>query len=141
MVHDPAKHFILIVRMLGREGRWKAIDRLDEGDRFKYTLVTMDDLSNFVRLLVEPTEPCTIVQTAKHLLAWCMTSGVPQLWVSDKASHFKNVVKTELGIARKVGHEFAVASVPARKWIRRKDDARNCLHVEGSLARREARVA
>ena len=39
---------------------------LDEGDVFKYILVVMDDLSNFVWL--EPTESCAAASTAKHLL-------------------------------------------------------------------------
>ena len=48
-------------------------DGLDEGDRFKYMLVIMDDLNNFVWL--EPTELCTAASTAKHLLRWFETSG------------------------------------------------------------------
>ena len=45
-------------------------DGLDERDGFKYILVMMDGLSDFVRL--EPTESCTAASTAKHLLRWCV---------------------------------------------------------------------
>ena len=41
-------------------------DGLDEGDGFKYILVMMDDLSNFVWF--ELTESCTVASAAKHLL-------------------------------------------------------------------------
>ena len=54
---------------LGKEG-------LDEGVRSKYMLVMMDNLSNFVGL--EPTESCTAASTAKHLLRWCKTLGLPE---------------------------------------------------------------
>ena len=52
-------------------------DGLDERDRFKYILVIMDDLSNFVWL--EPTQSCTAASTAKHLLRWCITLEVPEV--------------------------------------------------------------
>ena len=57
-------------------------------------LVIMDDLSNFVSL--EPAEACTAEVTAKHLLNWCKTMGVPRVWVSDTATHFKNRVIAQL---------------------------------------------
>ena len=67
-------------------------DRPEE-DGFRYILVIMDDLSNFVSL--EPAEACTAEActaqvTGKHLLNWCKTMGVPRVWVSDTATHFKN---------------------------------------------------
>ena len=85
-------------------------DGLDEEDGFKYILVIMDDLSNFVWL--EPTESCTEASTVKHLLRWCKTLGVPDVWMSDTASHFKNrVIKTPERELR-VEHRFAVAISP-----------------------------
>ena len=42
---------------------------LHEEDGFKYILLMMDDLSNFVRF--EPTESCTATSTAKHQLGRC----------------------------------------------------------------------
>ena len=47
-------------------------------DGFRSILVIMDDLSNFVSL--EPAEACTAEVTAKHLLNWCKTMGVPRVW-------------------------------------------------------------
>ena len=49
---------------------------LDVRDEFKYILVMMDDLSNFVWF--ERTESCTAASTAKHLLRCCKTLGVPE---------------------------------------------------------------
>ena len=58
---------------------------LDEGDGFKYILVMMDNLSNFVWL-----EPRIV-----HGSVDCQTLGVPKVRVSDTALHFKNrVMKT-----------------------------------------------
>ncbi|CAB1096824.1 unnamed protein product [Ectocarpus sp. CCAP 1310/34] len=59
-------------------------DSLDEEDGFKYILVMMDDMSNWVWL--EPTGACTARLTSQHLLTWCKTLGVPEVWVSDTAS-------------------------------------------------------
>ena len=70
----------------------------------------MDDLSNFVS--VETGEACTAKVTAKHLLNWCKTMGVPRVWVSDTATHFKNRVIAQLSDALKVDHRFAVAYTP-----------------------------
>ena len=77
-------------------------------------LVIMNDLSNFVSL--EPAEACTAEVTAKHLLNWCKTMGVPRVWVSDTATHFKNRVIAQLGDALKVDHRSAVAYTPWSIW-------------------------
>ena len=70
----------------------------------------MDDLSNFVGL--EPTEACAAEDTATYLLQWCKTLGVPRVWVSDTASHFKNRVIAQLSDALQVKQHFAVAYTP-----------------------------
>ena len=70
----------------------------------------MDDLSNFVWL--EPTESCTVASTAKHLLGRCKTLGVPEIWVRNTASHFKNHVMKTLEGALWVEHRFVVAISP-----------------------------
>ena len=67
-------------------------------------MVIMDDLSNFVSL--EPAEAFTAEVTAKYLLNWCKTMGVPRVWVSDTATHFKNPVVAQLSNALKVDHRF-----------------------------------
>ena len=50
----------------------------------------MDDLSIFV--LMEPVVVCTAEATAESLLKWFKTLGVPRVWVSDIATHFKNAI-------------------------------------------------
>ena len=55
----------------------KVVRGLPEEDGFRYILVIMDYLSNFVSL--EPAEACTAEVTAKHLLNWCKTMGVPRV--------------------------------------------------------------
>lgn len=100
-------HFdFLYVGRSGPEGS----SGLPDEDGFRYVLVIMDDLSNYVWL--EPAEACTAEVTAKHLLAWCKTLGVPRVWVSDTATHFKNRVLALLGDALQIDHRFAVAYTP-----------------------------
>ncbi|MEP0580138.1 MAG: reverse transcriptase domain-containing protein [Marinobacter sp.] len=100
-------HFdFLYVGHSGPEGS----DGLPDEDGFRYVLVIMDDLSNYVAL--EPAEACTAEVTAKHLLAWCKTLGVPRVWVSDTATHFKNRVLALLSDALHIEHRFAVAYTP-----------------------------
>ena len=60
----------------------------DEDGGYPYILVMMDDMRNCVWL--EPTEACNARLTSQHLLTWCKIIGVPEVWVSDTASHFKN---------------------------------------------------
>ena len=68
----------------------QASQGLPEEGGFRYILVIMDDLSNFVSM--EPVEVGTAEATAESLLTWCKTLGVPRMWVSDTATHFKNVL-------------------------------------------------
>ena len=67
----------------------QASQGLSEDGGFRYILVIMDDLINFV--LMEPVEVCTAEATADSL-TWCKTLGVPRVWVSDTATHFKNAI-------------------------------------------------
>ncbi|CAM9641680.1 unnamed protein product, partial [Sphacelaria rigidula] len=83
---------------------------LSEDAGFRYILVIMDDLSNFVAL--EPVAVCTAESTAASLLNWCKTLGVPRVWVSDTATHFKNAILARLREALRVDHQFAVAYSP-----------------------------
>ena len=66
--------------------------------------------SNWVWL--EPTGACTARLTAQHLLTWCKVLGVPDVFVSDTASHFKNHMMVELEKALGVERKFAVANSP-----------------------------
>ena len=62
----------------------QASQGLSENGRFRYILVIMDDLSNF--LSMELVEVCTAEPTAASVLTWCKTLGVPRVWVSDTAT-------------------------------------------------------
>ena len=61
---------------------------LDENGGYSYILVKIKDMSNWVWL--EPTGGCSTRMTEQHLLAWCKTIEVPEVWVTATASHFKN---------------------------------------------------
>ena len=63
-------------------------------------------------MIVEPTESCMAVPTANHLLRWCITLGVPEVWVSDTALQFENRVMKTLEGALQVENRFAVANSP-----------------------------
>ncbi|CAM9419279.1 unnamed protein product, partial [Scytosiphon promiscuus] len=91
----------------------QASQGLSEDGGFRYILVIMDDLSNYVSL--EPVEVCTAEATAASLLTWCKTLGVPRVWVSDTATHFKNAILTRLREALRVDDHFAVAYSPWSK--------------------------
>ena len=49
---------------------------------------------------------------ANHLLRWCRTLGVPSVWVSDTASHFKNRTTKTLEGELRVEHRFAAVNSP-----------------------------
>ena len=72
----------------------QASQGLPEDGGFRYILVIMDDLGNFV--LMEPVVVCTAEATAESFSTWCKTSGVPRVWVSDTATHLKNAIFTRL---------------------------------------------
>ena len=85
-------------------------DGLDEDEGFKYILVMLDDMSNWVWL--EPAGACNARSTAQHLMAWCKTLGAPEVLVSDTASHFKNHLMAELEKSMGIARKFAVANSP-----------------------------
>ena len=62
-------------------------DGLGEDGGYSYILFMMDNKSNWVWL--EPTGACTTRLTAQLLSAWCKTIVVPEVRVSETASHFK----------------------------------------------------
>ena len=85
----------------------QASQGLSEDSGFRYILVIMDDLSNFVSM--EPVVVCTAEATAASLLTWCKTLAVPREWENDTATHFKNAIFTRLREALLVQHQFAFA--------------------------------
>ena len=85
-------------------------DGLDEDGGYRYILVMMYDMSNWVWL--ELTEACTARLTAQHLLTWCKIIGVPEVWVSDTASHFTNQMMAALENSLGDDRRFSVANSP-----------------------------
>ena len=85
-------------------------DGLDEDGSYSYILVMMNDMSNWVWFA--PTGACTACLTAQRLLAWSKTIGVPEVWVSDAASHFKNHMMAALEKYLGVDRRFSVANSP-----------------------------
>ena len=83
---------------------------LSEEAGFKYILVIMDDLSNFVTL--ERVAVCTAEATGVSLIDWFKTLWVSNVWVSDTATHFKNQILARLREALHVDRQFAVAYSP-----------------------------
>ena len=84
----------------------QASQGLSEDGGFRYILVIMDDLSNFVSM--EPVEVCTAETTAAFLLTWYKTLRVPHVWVSDTATHFRNAILTRLREALRVDNQFCL---------------------------------
>lgn len=86
-------------RPMGEEG-------LDEDEGYKYILVILDDMSIWVWL--EPAGACTARNTAKHLMTWCKALGVPEVFLSDAASHFKHHMMAALEQSLGIHRKFAV---------------------------------
>ena len=81
-----------------------------EGKRYSYLLIMKGDFTGFVLFHLARTPDAD--STAQGLAKWVSIFGVPKVWHSDTASHFKNEVLKSL--ARKLGiqHTFAVAYAP-----------------------------
>ncbi|CAM9309014.1 unnamed protein product, partial [Sphacelaria rigidula] len=77
---------------------------------FRYIVVIVDGLSNFVAL--EPVAVCAAESTVASVLNWCKTLGMPRVWVSDNATHFKNATLAKLREALRVDYQFVVAYFP-----------------------------
>ena len=76
----------------------------------KYLLVMMDDFSNYVRLF--PTATPTAEHAADSLLDWMSLLGNPEIVISDTATHFKNVLMSELVETLRIEQMFSVAYTP-----------------------------
>ena len=74
----------------------------------QYLMVIVDNLSSFVWM--EEAATCTAEVAARGLLRWCSVIGVPRVWVTDTAKHFKNhalgLVVEHLG----ADHRFSVSN-------------------------------
>ena len=81
---------------------------IDVAGGFRYVLVIVDDVSGYTWL--RPSRACTANGTVEELVRWCATFGPITTWVSDNASHFRNLVVRKLAKALGVEHRFSVAN-------------------------------
>ncbi|CAM9465459.1 unnamed protein product, partial [Sphacelaria rigidula] len=123
----------------GGEGSPLGDNGLDEGDPFKYILVRMDDLSDFVRLT--PPESYTAATTVKHLLRWCKALGSQEGWISDTVSQYDNRVVRALKKAL-MDRRFVVANsrLSHRECERMVRDIVRTLKVIMQRGRRDAKA-
>jgi transposase InsO family protein len=90
-------------------------DYLYMGDTWggcKYILVLKDDLTHYCELVACETPTTQVVVDA--LLAWGSRFGMPEVWISDQGTHFKNKVMKALAQRLKVDHQFSLAYCPWR---------------------------
>ena len=66
----------------------------DDDKGYRYILVTMNDMSNWVWL--ELADAWTAHLTGQHFFSWGKIIGVPKVWVSDTASRLNNQVMAAL---------------------------------------------
>jgi hypothetical protein len=78
----------------------------------KYILVMKDEATHFCQLVVCDTPNSAVAVDA--LLQWHSGAGLPPLWISDSATHFKNEVIAELARRLKCQQDFITAYSP---WI------------------------
>ena len=78
---------------------------------FKYVLVVKDDFSSYTLLF--PFENADSESFAEALTEWFSLFGVVSTWVSDKGTHFKNRVVSELQRKLHSNHHF---TLPYSAW-------------------------
>ena len=77
---------------------------------YQYVLVIKDDFSNYVELIKCKSADHKVVVEA--LLHWYSRLGIPEIHVSDNASHFKNQVIKELNRQMSIKHHYTIAYAP-----------------------------
>jgi transposase InsO family protein len=80
------------------------------GAGLRYCNVLKDDASSFIQLdaAIEPTADVT----CDSLQSWGSRFGIPQTWVSDRGTHFKNSVIEEMRRRYGAIHHFVLAHCP-----------------------------
>ncbi|KAF0702438.1 hypothetical protein AaE_015927 [Aphanomyces astaci] len=78
----------------------------------KYVLVLKDDLTHYCRLIAcdSPTSQVAV----EAIMEWSALFGVPEVWISDGGSHFKNSVMKELATRLRAQHNIVLAYCPWR---------------------------
>jgi hypothetical protein len=77
---------------------------------YKYLLLIKDDLSGYLWLL--PSASADAAATVDALSLWFAAFGVATTWVSDRGSHFKNLVIDALRKSLRTQHHFTTAYSP-----------------------------
>jgi hypothetical protein len=78
----------------------------------EYVLVLKDDLTHYCELVACDSPTSQVCVTA--LVDWWKRFGMPEVWLSDQGSHFKNVAVRALAHKFKVHHDFSLAYCPWR---------------------------
>lgn len=76
----------------------------------KYLLVLKDAATHYTDVVVYKSP--TVEVAAQAVLDWYSRFGLPNVWVSDSASHFKKKVTRELCVRLKAEQRFIMAHCP-----------------------------
>jgi transposase InsO family protein len=79
-------------------------------DDVKYVLIVKEDYSNYIWL--KQCKNADAYSSVAVLIEWFATFGVVQQWVSDKGSHFKYKVMTDIQKQLGINHHFTTAYSP-----------------------------
>ena len=77
---------------------------------FEYVLILVDKFSRRVMFL--PAVSPTAIFAARAIIRWASQYGLPDWWISDGGSHFKNDVMRELAECLGVEHHITLAYCP-----------------------------
>jgi transposase InsO family protein len=79
-------------------------------DDAEYVLIVKDDFSNYV--LLKQCKHADADSTVSVLIEWFAAFDVATQWVSDKGSHFKNQIMTEVQKQLGTNHHFTTSYCP-----------------------------
>lgn len=102
-------------RTVSKRNECLHVDYLFLGDSYgetKYVLVMKDELTHYCELV--PADSANGETVVAAVLDWHKRFGMPDTWMSDNATHFKNVVLEELARQFGVLHYFVPVYTP---WI------------------------
>ncbi|ETV77169.1 hypothetical protein H257_09055 [Aphanomyces astaci] len=73
---------------------------------------TRDDLTHYCRLI--PCDSPTSQVAVEAIMEWSALFGVPEVWISDGGSYFKNSIMKELATRLRAQHNIVLAYCPWR---------------------------
>ena len=83
---------------------------VDEDTGCRYCFMEKDDASTFAK--ATPTVKANAAPAVTCLIDWFCTYGVCKIWVSDRGSHFKNILVDEMRRVFGSHHHFTLALCP-----------------------------